>query len=339
LPKKPSVEVVFCIDTTGSMSGLIESATAKTWSICNQILNGRPMPNLKVGLVAFRDKGDDYVTKVYDLREDLDEVYAEIRTFAANGGGDTPESVNQALDDAVNKIKWSTDKQTLRIIFLVGDAPPHMDYIDDVKYPVTCLRAMERGIVINTIQCGTDPDCVKSWKDIAEKAGGVYAAIPQAGGARAVVTEFDKRLSEINTELVRTTLVFGDARKREVDQKKTQAVLTLPQDIAADRAGYLAKEGRVARYDLIDTIRAGKIKLETLKVEELPSELQKLTLKERREYVDKIGTLRAKLLREANELDRKRSDQILKGLEKNKDSFDAQVLQILRKQAVRRIRY
>src|ERR1041384_493409 len=74
---KPAVEVVFCLDTTGSMSGLIEGAKSKIWSICNQILNGRPMPNLKVGLVAFRDKGDDYITKVYDLREDLDEVYAD----------------------------------------------------------------------------------------------------------------------------------------------------------------------------------------------------------------------------------------------------------------------
>src|SRR5262245_7922842 len=102
-PKKPAFEVVFCLDTTGSMNGLIDGAKLKIWGICNQILNGRPMPTLKVGLVAFRDKGDDYITKVYDLRDDLDEIYADLQTFQAAGGNDTPESVNQALDDAVNK--------------------------------------------------------------------------------------------------------------------------------------------------------------------------------------------------------------------------------------------
>src|SRR6516225_4843860 len=85
------------------------------------------------GLVAFRDKGDVYITKVFDLSDDLDAIHGHLKTFRAEGGGDAPESVNQALDDSVNKIKWSTDKKTLRIIFLVGDAPPHMDYPDDVK--------------------------------------------------------------------------------------------------------------------------------------------------------------------------------------------------------------
>src|SRR5438094_2089862 len=132
---RPRVEVVFCLDTTGSMGGLIDAAKQKIWSISNQIASGKPTPELKIGLVAFRDKGDAYITKVYDLSDDLDAVYANLKTFQAQGGGDTPEHVNQALFDAVHKIKWSTDKKTLRLLFLVGDAPPHMDYADDVKYP------------------------------------------------------------------------------------------------------------------------------------------------------------------------------------------------------------
>src|SRR5207248_1554312 len=142
---KPKVEVVFCLDTTGSMGGLIEGAKQKIWAICNQIASGKPSPDLKVGLVAFRDKGDEYITRVYDLTDDLDQVHGTLKTFKAAGGGDIPESVNQALDDAVNKIKWSKDEDTLRLLFLVGDAPPHMDYKDDVKYPVTCEKACKAG--------------------------------------------------------------------------------------------------------------------------------------------------------------------------------------------------
>ncbi len=116
--KKPKVEVVFCLDTTGSMGGLIEAAKQKIWSISNQIASGKPTPELKIGLVAYRDKGDAYITKIHDLTDDLDAVHGNLKTFQAQGGGDTPEHVNQALFDAVHKVKWSTDKSTLQIIFL-----------------------------------------------------------------------------------------------------------------------------------------------------------------------------------------------------------------------------
>src|SRR5262249_17476322 len=95
---KPRVEVVFCLDTTGSMTGLIEGAKQKIWSINNQIASGKPTPDLKIGLVAYRDKGDAYVTKVIDLTDNLDAIHDQLKAFKAQGGGDTPESVNQALD-------------------------------------------------------------------------------------------------------------------------------------------------------------------------------------------------------------------------------------------------
>src|ERR1700682_639909 len=108
--KKPKVEVVFCLDTTSSMTPLIEGAKAKIWAISNQIASGKPTPDLKIGLVAFRDTGDAYITQVHDLTGDLDAVHAKLKTFQAQGGGDIPEHVNAALFDSVHKIKWSTDK-------------------------------------------------------------------------------------------------------------------------------------------------------------------------------------------------------------------------------------
>jgi Mg-chelatase subunit ChlD len=335
--KKPKVEVVFCLDTTGSMGGLIEGAKAKIWAICNQIANGKPTPDLKVGLVAFRDKGDEYITKVFDLSDDLDAIYGHLKKFVAAGGGDTPESVNQALDDSVNKIKWSTDKETLRIIFLVGDAPPHMDYKDDVKYPVTCKKACEKAIIINTIQCGTDAECTKYWKDICLKAEGSYAAIPQEGGVVAVATPFDARLAEINGDLAKSTVVFGDRRKRDEDSKKADEAKALPAPAAAERAAFAGKGGIAASYDLIDAIKAKTIKLEDLKKEQLPEEMQKMTLEEQKAHLEKIEKKREELRKEAVDLDKKRADFISKEMAKKKDggkdSFDNQVLEMLRKQA------
>jgi hypothetical protein len=335
---KPKVEVVFCLDTTGSMGGLIEGAKQKIWAICNQIAGGKPTPDLKVGLVAYRDRGDEYITRVFDLTDDLDAVHGNLKKFVAAGGGDTPESVNQALDDAVNKVKWSTDRKTLRIIFLVGDAPPHMDYKDDVKYPVSCKKACEKAIIINTIQCGTDPDCTRVWKDIAAKAEGSYAAIPQAGGVVAIATPFDKRLGEINRELARTTLVYGPAYFRGAGLAKTVEAAKLPDSSAAERAGVIAKRGgKAATYDLLDRIKEGKEKLEKIKEKDLPDELKKLkTTKERKAYLDKLDKRRQELSKEALGLDKKRAEYIKKELAKKgkgKDSFDSNVLEMLRKQA------
>jgi Mg-chelatase subunit ChlD len=342
-PAKPKIEVVFCLDTTGSMGGLIEGAKQKIWSISNQIAGGKPAPELKIGLVAYRDrgKGEEYITKVIDLTDDLDAIHGKLREFKAAGGGDAPESVNQALDDSVNKIKWSTDKKTLRIIYLVGDAPPHMDYADDVKYPETCKKACEKGIIINSIQCGGDAECQKHWKEICKLAEGSYAQIAQEGGVVAVATPFDKELAAINTELARSTLAFGNRATMAAGAAKARAAETLPEAAAADRAGYAAKDGKAAAYDLLDAIKSGKVKLDELKKEELPEPMRKMDAKERKEYLDKLDKRRAELNKKALELDKKRGEYIKEELTKRakdkgkdgKDSFDNQVLESLRKQA------
>jgi Mg-chelatase subunit ChlD len=339
-PKKkaPQVEVVFCLDTTGSMGGLIEGAKQKIWAISNQIAGGKPTPVLKIGLVAFRDRGDAYVTKVIDLTDDLDAIHGHLRGFKAEGGGDFPESVNQALHESVTKIKWSTDKDTLRILFLVGDAPPHMDYKDDVKYPETCKLAAERGIIINTVQCGDHPETRKYWQDICTKAEGSYVQIAQDGGVVAVATPYDKDLAKINTELARSTLTYGDRGRQLAGEDKKEAAAGLATAAAADRAAFAGKAGMAASYDLLDGIKSGKVKLEELKKDHLPPELQKLSLKEQKAYLDKLDKRRGELSKEAVELDKKRSDFIAKKLaedkkNKAKDGFDNQVLEILRKQA------
>jgi Mg-chelatase subunit ChlD len=347
---RPEVEVVFCLDTTGSMGGLIDAAKRKIWAICNQIAGGKPTPRLKVGLVAYRDRGDAYVTRVHDLTEDLDGVYANLMAFKAEGGGDFPESVNQALHESVTKVGWGKGKRTLRIIFLVGDAPPHMDYKDDVKYPETCKLAVRRDIIINTIQCGSHPETRKYWQDICRKAEGSYVQIDQGGGpVVAVATPFDKDLAKINSELASSTLTYGHARMRALGEARREATLAMPAPAAADRAAYsgTAKGAGLggSTYDLLDAVKTGKVKLKELKKDELPTAMQKLSPKEQEEHLKKVEKRRAELNTRAADLGKKRAEFIAKKLREDgknpaRDTFDGQVLQILQRQATRvNIRY
>src|SRR5438309_12092008 len=94
---KPAVEVAFVLDTTGSMGGLLEGAKKKIWSIATEILAGKPKPDVLLGLVAYRDKGDEYVTRVTPLTDDLDKVYKDLSGFVAAGGGDEPEHVRAGI--------------------------------------------------------------------------------------------------------------------------------------------------------------------------------------------------------------------------------------------------
>jgi hypothetical protein len=337
LPKKVNVEVVFCLDTTGSMTGLIDGAKAKIWSICNQIASGKPTPDLKVGLVAYRDKGDAYITKVIDLSADLDAIHGELKKFKAEGGGDTPEHVNAALYDAVHKIKWSTDKKVMKIIFLVGDAPPHMDYTDDVKYPVTCKKAVEKGIIINTVLCGTAEDAKKIWQDISSKAKGSFVAIPQDGGVVVHTTPFDAKLAALNKELTSTVVVFGSKEKQAEDARKNAAAGLLGAPAAAERIAYQAKNGQVAYYCLLDQIKQKKVKLEDIKKEDLPEPMKKMNLKEQKAYLEKIDKKRQELNKQVIELDKKRTEYVTKKTaelaKKGKAGFDGKVLEVLREQA------
>ena len=336
---KPQVEVVFCLDTTGSMSGLIEGAKQKIWSIVNQIASGRPAPDIRVGMVAYRDRGDAYVTKVFELTADLDEVHKNLKGFQAQGGGDGPESVNQALNESVTKFKWTDDKNTLRIVFLVGDAPPHMDYADDVKFPETCKLATERGILINTVLCGSNAEAKKHWQDICAKAGGTFAQIAQDGGVQQIETPFDKELAELNGRLLKTNVCWGLERERAAGEEKNLAAARLPAagGVAADSAGYRVKAGRLAANDLLDDLKEGKVKLGEIKEDQLPDDLKKMKPEERKAHVEKLQKERDELKKRALELDKKRLEFIAKKQAEDKgkavDGFDKQVLETLRKQA------
>src|SRR6266853_6772176 len=165
---RPRMEVCFVLDTTGSMTGLIEGAKQKIWSIANEMISTKPTPEIRLGLIGYRDRGDEYVVKSFQLTDDIDSIYGHLREFQAGGGGDAPESVNEALAEAIEKMPWSQDRKVLKIIFLVGDAPPHLDYADGPKYPELCRIAAKKDLIINTVQCGNIAETTPIWKEIAK---------------------------------------------------------------------------------------------------------------------------------------------------------------------------
>jgi len=69
------------------MSGLIEGAKQKIWSIANDIISANRRPKIRIGLVAYRDRRDEYVTRAFDLNGDIDSVYSQLQPSAPVGVG------------------------------------------------------------------------------------------------------------------------------------------------------------------------------------------------------------------------------------------------------------
>jgi hypothetical protein len=121
--------------------------------------------------------------------------------------------------------------------------------------------------------------------------------------------------------------------------QKLALAAELHSELAADRAGCLARDGRVAACDLIDALQTGKVTLETLRSDELPDDLRKMSAPKRREHLARMAQVQARLLREASNLDLRRASRVAREQQRNSDSFDGQVLEILRKLSRRQLRF
>jgi Mg-chelatase subunit ChlD len=343
--KKAQIEVCFVLDTTGSMSGLIEGAKLKIWSIANDIIRAKPTPELRLGLIGYRDRGDEYITRVYDLTDDIDAIYAHLKEFKAGGGGDEPESVNQALTEAVNKMSWNPSREVLKIIFLVGDAPPHMDYRDDVKYQETCKNAVKKDLIINTVQCGVNTRTAPVWQEIAKLAEGSYVQIGQTGDMVAVATPYDKDLAEVHREMEATVVPYGSAETQSKVRAKVASGVAAPAPAAADRAAYMAKGGKgkvvTGEGELLDALESGRVSLKDLKEEQLPDELKKLKPEQREALIQEKQGSRKELQKRAAELVKQRDAYLDAERRKqadagNRDAFDAKIGEMIREQAQRK---
>jgi uncharacterized protein YegL len=345
---KQRVEVAFVLDTTGSMSDLIDGAKKKIWSIANTIVDQNPDAELYFGLVGYRDIGDDYITRKFPLTVDLQGIYAALLAFEADGGGDTPESVNEALDVALTQLDWSKKgrngqgkDETRRILFLVGDAPPHMDYKQGRKYPEIIREAVAKGIIVNTVQAGNMASTKKIWREMARLGGGDYHAIPQDGGQVVViVTPFDDRIREVQIRLNKTVIPYGNRGAQEDVKRKTRLYESAAAAPAAEMTKYVNKSGKGGKVitgggDLVDAVKNGKAKLSEVSSEELPPEMQKMSAGEREQYVVSQNAEREKLSKELGDILLERDHYILEQSEKKpekSDSFDRAVKETLKKQ-------
>lgn len=336
------IDLVICLDTSSSMNGLIDSAKRKIWDIVNDLARAKPTPHLRVALYSYGtpDYGAEsgYVRKEIDLTDDLDSVYAKLTALTTNGG---EEYVARVVRAATNEQPWSNDKQALKIIVVAGNEPATQD--PQYKIADVCKAAITRGIIVNSIYCGSaNSSEVSGWREVAQLADGQFAVIDQNKGAVVVNTPFDKKLSELSSSLNQTYLAYGQQAQEAQQQQMQQDKNALQESESTAAARAAAKAGsayRNAHWDLVDAAKDKNFDLGNVKKEELPEEMRAMTVEQQKAHIEAMAIRRAAIQKEITDLNVKRQQYIEQELRKNGDSaekaFDAALLGALREQAQR----
>jgi hypothetical protein len=220
------LDVMFLLDATGSMSDEIQQLQSNILSISAQL---DAMPNnvdVRFGLVAYRDREEEYVTRVYDFTDDVELFQANLMTVVADGGGDYPESLNEGFDDALNAVTWRGE-DTIKLVFLVADAPPHIDYVNDSDYTLLMQDALARGIKVHPIaSSGLQPEGEFILRQIGQFTMGRFLFLTYDGGVAGTTGED------------RPDLDVGDARDEQgigdysVDQLDELVLRLITDEIA-----------------------------------------------------------------------------------------------------------
>ena len=256
----PRIEVAFVLDATGSMGPHIDDARSRIRSVAADLSAGEPRPDVRFALVAFRDKGDDFVTRITPFTGDVSVMHQALTVLSADGGGDTPEAVLEAVRDALTKLKWtptpgastsparaSSTDDVLRLVYLVGDAAPQ-HYADSPREDTLLRLALDKGIVIQSIICG-DPgrDGRQFFERVAARSEGRAVSLADVArrAAAAETAETAETVGGHGTEATVGGTISGTTRTYAADMLRVNfaAAAGPPVPVAVLAAPALAVSG------------------------------------------------------------------------------------------------
>jgi len=184
LPDPVRLDVHFLIDATGSMADEIQQLKENMIAIAESVQLLDPEAEVRFGMTVYRDRGDLFVSRTLDFTPDVEHFVEELRAVVAEGGGDYAESLNEGLHDALHLPEWRSGS-CIRLVFLIADAPPHLDYANDYDYATEAIHAASQGVKIYPLaSSGLDDQGEFIFRQLAQISGGRFLFLTYgAGGA------------------------------------------------------------------------------------------------------------------------------------------------------------
>lgn len=200
-----SADIAFIVDATGSMSDEIDFLKDDLLNII-QRASSVTDKQIRTAALFYRDEGDEYVTKCEDFNTDPEKTLKFIRKQNAGGGGDYPEAVHTALEEALQDLSWGEDNYA-RVAFLLLDAPPHyqQDVISSLQKSIKLYAA--NGIKIIPIAAsGVDKNTEFILRLMAIFTDGTYTFITNHSGVgddHIIPTIGQYQVEQLNDLIVR----------------------------------------------------------------------------------------------------------------------------------------
>ncbi len=286
----PRVQIALLLDTSSSMDGLIDQARRQLWQVVNTFAKARRGSQLAKLEIALYEYGKSslsaeggYIRQIVPFTTDLDKVSEELFALKTNGGD---EYCGMVIQKATRNLEWSKSKGDLKLIYIAGNEPFTQG---PVSYQAAIADAKERGITVNTIHCGSAQEGSNTgWAAAAKFAQGQALNIDQNRAVAYIAAPQDDEIARLGTELNKTYLGYGnkgkEAKMRQEAQDKNASTFA---GSATTRA--VSKASRAydnSGWDLVDGTKKGAVKLDEMKDEDLPAELQGKSADERKAIVD-----------------------------------------------------
>jgi hypothetical protein len=341
---KPRVQIAILLDTSGSMSGLIDQARTELWSIVNEFIfaqqNGRT-PEVQVALYEYGNNGlareSGWIRQVVPLTTDLDKISEELFALTTNGGD---EYCGWVIREATEKLAWSSGPNDLKVIFIAGNEPFTQGPVD---YRDTCKAAVTKGIIVNTIHCGTEREALDGkWQDGAAIADGRHLNIDHNRQVVHVAAPQDQEIADLGVRLNQTYVPYGQAGQaaRERQAAQDSNARHLSEAAVVQRAVAKSSSNYVNTYwDLVDAVRARQVNLQDIRKDELPENMQSMSPAERTAYVNARAKERAELQARIQQLNVQRNEYVAQEMQKQQPqggTLGSAIKQAVREQAGRK---
>jgi len=312
---KDKIQLAILLDTSGSMQGLIEQAKNQLWKIVNELATAKrdcKSPDLEVALYEYGKstipESEGYMRMIVPLTDDLDRISEELFKLRTNGGS---EYCGKVIDSAVKELNWNKDNDDYKVIFIAGNEPFTQGQVDFRK---ACKNAVSKGIIVNTIFCGDYKlGIITKWKEGADLSDGKYMNINHNRKVVYIITPYDNEIVKLGIELNKTYIGYGirgSVYKKRQEKQDKNATSVNPEVMVQRAMTKSSKIYKNSSWDMVDAQKEGKLNIERIKKEELPNEMKKMTLQERKDYLKKKKIEREKIQTEIKALKIKRNKYI-----------------------------
>ncbi len=299
---RPAVDIALLLDTSNSMDGLINQAKTQLWTIVQQFAKAKrdgKTPRLRVSLFEYGNTGlpasEGYIRQVIALSDDLDEISEALFALSTNGGD---EYCGQVIDEAIKRLDWCKEPNTYKAIFIAGNEPFTQGSVD---YRDACKKAIESGVIVNTIHCGDRSSGISGqWKDGADLAEGKFFNIDQDKTIVHIDCPQDVIILRLNSQLNKTYLWYGAREVREGRGVRQEAQDANAYGLGAAPAVRRAAAKVSSAYnnasrDLVDAVASNERAIESIEVDQLPEDMQAMNAAQRKEHVEKLAKQRKEL--------------------------------------------